>query len=50
MVLDVAVNSAAGLREYFATGRFLMWGLLTQVPFALFLLATAPALWERFRD
>src|SRR2546428_1694148 len=42
MVLDVAVNSAAGLHEYFATGRFLMWGLFTQMPFAVFLLATAP--------
>jgi hypothetical protein len=43
MVLDVAVNSAAGLREYFATGRFLMWGLLTQVPFAVPAGTTAPA-------
>ena len=48
MVLDVAVNVAAGLHEYFATGRFLMWGLLTQIPFALFLLATAPSLWSAF--
>jgi hypothetical protein len=48
MVLDVAVNVAAGLHEYFATGRFLMLGLLTQIPFALFLLATAPSLWSAF--
>jgi hypothetical protein len=48
MVLDVAVNLTAGLHEYFATGRFLMWGLFTQVPFALFLLATAPSLWRAF--
>ena len=48
MVLDVAVNMAAGLHEYFGTGRFLMWGLLTQIPFALFLLATAPSLWSAF--
>jgi hypothetical protein len=46
MVLDVAVNLAAGFHEYFATGRFVMWGLLTQVPFALFVLATAPSLWS----
>jgi hypothetical protein len=48
MVLDVAVNLTAGLHEYFATGRFLMWGLYTQVPFALFVLATAPTLWSAF--
>ena len=48
MVLDVTVNVAAGLHEYFATGRFLMWGLFTQIPFALFLLATAPSLWSAF--
>jgi hypothetical protein len=34
--------------EYLSTGRFLMWGLYTQVPFALFLLATAPSLWSAF--
>jgi hypothetical protein len=48
MVLDVAVNVTAGLHEYFATGRFLMWGLYTQVPFALFLLATAASMWSAF--
>jgi hypothetical protein len=46
MSLDVAVNLAAGVYEYLATGRFLMWGLYTQVPFALFILATAPSLWR----
>jgi hypothetical protein len=48
MILDVAVNVTAGLDEYLGTGRFLMWGLYTQVPFALFLLATAPSLWNVF--
>jgi hypothetical protein len=48
MFLDVAVNLAAGVHEYFATGRFLMWGLYTQVPFALFILATASSLWSAF--
>jgi hypothetical protein len=48
MLLDVGVNLTAGLREYIAEGRFLMWGLYTQVPFALFVLATAPSLWSVF--
>jgi hypothetical protein len=48
MVLDVAMNVTAGVHEYLSTGRFLMWGLYTQVPFALFLLATAPSLWSAF--
>jgi len=48
MFLDVAVNLAAGVHEYLATGRFLMWGLYTQVPFALFILATASSLWSAF--
>jgi hypothetical protein len=48
MILDVAMNVTAGLHEYLGTGRFLMWGLYTQVPFALFLLATAPSLWKAF--
>jgi hypothetical protein len=48
MILDVAVNVTAGLHEYLGTGRFLMWGLYTQVPFAIFLLATAPSLWNAF--
>jgi hypothetical protein len=48
MFLDVAVNLAAGIHEYLATGRFLMWGLYTQIPFALFILATASSLWSAF--
>ena len=48
IVLDVAVNVAAGVHEYVASGQFLMWGLLTQIPFALFLLVTAPSLWSAF--
>ena len=48
MFLDVAVNLAAGVHEYLATGRFRMWGLYTQVPFAVFILATASSLWSAF--
>jgi hypothetical protein len=48
MLLDVAVNLAAGVHEYVATGQFRMWGLYTQVPFAVFILATAPSLWNAF--
>jgi hypothetical protein len=50
MVLDVAVNLAAGLHEYLGTGLFRMWGLSTQVPFAVFLFATVPSLWSAFGD
>jgi hypothetical protein len=42
--IDVAVNSAVGVREFVTSGHFTFWGLYTQVPVGLFMWATAPML------
>jgi len=45
MLVDVGVNLGVGLDEYNRSSRFTMWGLYTQIPFAVFLWLTAPLMW-----
>ncbi len=41
MVTDILVNLGFGIYYYFITNKFIMWGLLTQIPFGVFIYVTA---------